>query len=272
MKTNKRIVALIIACFWVFVLAGCAGKQPVPVTTTTTETTETTTARTTTKTTISYVKHEGPYDDILNAFVELELSGFRVVDEALIGDSQLTYDTYPSGYTVSVVYAFYDINQDDEMELLIGEHVVQKDGEPYDNLLGIYAVQDGKYMSVIQEAYPTFLFLLVDDKGDLVIEHSRGRMDHANNFFYALDKNGKLKTLDMLYTNGRNMENYSEEKGFTLFRAKDVNGKQVDITEQEYLALLQKYGSWGYSTYIKESEIRNFEIEWKSVIIGEKTH
>jgi len=216
---------------------------------------------------MSYIKHEGPYADILNAFVELELSGFRVVDDALIGDSQLIYDGNPPGYTKSIVYAFYDINQDGTTELLIGEHVVPEDFEPYDNLLGIYAVQDGKYVSVIQEEHSIYLFLLVDDKGNLVIEHSRGRMDHANNFFYALDKNGKLKTLDMLYTNGRNMENYSAEtgEGFTLFRAKDVNGKQVDITEQEYLALLKKYGSWGYSTYIKESEIRNFEIEWKPI-------
>ena len=51
-------------------------------------------------------------------------------------------------------------------------------------------------------------------------------------------------TLDKLYTYGK-IDDYNKPDDITYSYTKDVNSKEVSITEQEYLALIQKYCSAG---------------------------
>ena len=259
-------MALAIACC--FCLSCCASEQPKPETTTTAQTTmEEITAETTEaiKTTRAFVEHTGPYADILNAYAELERSGYKTCDKQLIGDSKLAYGVYPN--SKAALYTFYDINHDGKMELLIGARVMTGNGESYDTLLGIYALQNDTYVSVIQEEYSRHLFLLMDKNDNPVIEDSYGHQNFSDSSFYTLDKNGGLKVLVKLYTDGCDMTNYNEETGEGVIynRSKEMNGKLADISEEEYLALLRKYGSCGYSTSIPESEARQIALEWRPV-------
>jgi hypothetical protein len=63
------------------------------------------------------------YSPIIKAYAALERSGFQKCDEALIGDYVLSayrFETLFEPPEMKVLYCFYDINQDDTMELLIG--------------------------------------------------------------------------------------------------------------------------------------------------------
>lgn len=131
------------------------------------------------------------------------------------------------------------------MELLIGAD---------ETISGIYVLQNGTPVSVIQVESRYNLNLLMDSDGECVIEHSYGRMGYAREFFYKIDEDGKLVTLDKLFTNG------DDKKGNEFighFRAKDVLGEEVSITEEEYCSLIRKYGSTGYEPLEDTGKIKN---------------
>ena len=196
---------------------------------------------------------------ILNAYVELERSDFEVYNEALIGS--LNFASYkPKRDRTTIVYSFYDINQDGSMELLVGARVKQSNSE-YESIYGIYAMRDSKPMPVFQEETSSAIYLCMDDKGRPVIEHSWGRMDVAENFFYTIDEHGRLKALDKLYTDGCDR---TDEENLRYYRAKEDDGEQIDITEEEYAALIQKYGGLGYGLDHGEP-FRKVDLEWKPI-------
>jgi hypothetical protein len=130
-----------------------------------------------------------------------------------------------------IVHALYDINGDGILELIIGI-----DGEIY----GIYALQNGEPASVFQRWWRAYLKLGIDDAGRCVIFHYWGKMDYYEYYFYAIDENGELEILDILYINGRNHEGYIDDE-YGYYYAKDVDGEMVDITEEEYNHLYQKH-------------------------------
>jgi len=229
-----------------------------------TSVTETTTVATSKE---PYEAFTGPFAEILNAYAELEWSDYKVIDDNILKDSLFTIsngNSYNFGDSPILAYAHYDINKDGSMELIVGA-MRNYSYEP--RLSGIYIIQNGKPFSVIQVNDRSVLRLLAQEDGSVVIEHSNGGRDWGHDFFYGMNKDGNLKTLDKLYTNGLNTTNYNEETGEGIYynRAKEVNGEQVTISEDKYIELLRKYGAQGETTDIPESDIRNIELEWKLI-------
>jgi hypothetical protein len=197
---------------------------------------------------------------IIDAYAELEKSGYTSYDKDIIGDSLLAESngsTYNFGWDnkPTLMYAYYDINGDSLPELLIGSE---------DSITGIYVLQNGMPVSVIQVETRHDLSLSIDSDGICVIEDSAGHMGSATDFFYTINKDGKLVTLDKLYTNG-DIKKDGELVGH--FRTKDVLGKEVSITEKEYCSLLRKYGSIGYEPFedVEVGKDRMNDVSWKPV-------
>ncbi|TJY42456.1 hypothetical protein E5161_10745 [Cohnella pontilimi] len=151
------------------------------------------------------------------------------------------------------MYAYYDINGDGSPELLIGADK---------SISGIYVLQNGTPLSVIQVESRHVLRLLMDIDGNSVIEDSWGHMGYATDFFYTIDEEGKLVVLDKLFTNG-DVKKGDEFIGH--FRAKDVLGKEVSINEDEYCSLIRKYGSTGYEPLEDTGKERMIGVIWKPV-------
>ena len=205
------------------------------------------------------------YADIINAYRELEISGFTVLDESLIGHSFFAeyarFGTPPHCFGEPyITYALHDINEDGIPELFIGA-----DG----SITGIYALQDGKLISIIQQiSFRYHLNLLTDIDGRYIIELSSERMSQAREAFFAVDENGELITLDRLYTKGhswRHNEVYGYDYIYAFFRYRYISGEHVSITEEEYSALIRKYGAWGYSPE-DTSAPRFANLEWNTIV------
>jgi len=189
---------------------------------------------------------------IINAYAALERSGYTSFYKDLIGDSLLAVDkgsTYNFGWDTlpKLLYAYYDINGDGSPELLIGADK---------SISGIYVLQNGTPMSVIQVESRHNLRLLMD------IDGTWGRMGYATDFYFMIDEDRKLVTLDKLFTNG-DIKKGNEFIGH--FRAKDILGKEVSITEAEYCSLIRKYGSTGYEPLEDTGKARMIDVTWKPI-------
>lgn len=195
------------------------------------------------------------FSPIIDAYAALEQGGYNSFED-IIEDSLLTKAegiSYNTGWNKpnALMYAFYDINSDGLMELLIGA----------DNIIfGIYALQNGNPVSVLQVESRHAISLLKDNDGNCVIEHSWGHMGYATEFFYSIDENGKLITLDKLYTNG---DDINGDRFVGHFRAKDFSGEEVSITEEEYCSLIRKYGAYGYELPADTIKTREIRPSWK---------
>jgi len=194
------------------------------------------------------VRRDYLYAPIINAYAELEKSGFATYDEDLIGDSLLTQSggsTYNFGWysPPMLTYAYYDINADGSPELLIGAG---------DFISGIYTLIDDKLVSVIQVVDRHSLALSSDDSGDCVISHSWDHMGDSESFFYRIDENGQLITLDKLYT-----DIYYSGDDFVRFRSREIDGERVKITEEEYSDIMRKYYG-GETKYI--------QLDWNPIL------
>jgi len=184
------------------------------------------------------------FEPVIIAYANLERSGYTIINE-IIGDSLLAEQregTYNFGWAgddfPKIDYSFFDISGNGVSELLIGAD------RGYGHYIsGIYAIQDGKLVSVIQVIDRWNISLLSDGNGNCIIEEARGHMGNASEFFHKIDENGRLITLDNIETN---------ESENRKIRRKYVDGKEVGIyTEEEYVAVLRKYGSSGYESGIE---------------------
>ena len=215
------------------------------------------------------VFHKGEWlVPIIDAYVTYVLSDYTVYDESLLGTG-LWPRIYPETYNFGIVsderpfvYALYDINNDGIQELIIGVKVYD-----YYGISGIYALRNGEPTSVIQVNARYYLHLLLDDMGNVVVSHTCGRMSASWEYYYSLDNNADLNTLNILYTSGHIIDyELGELIGFE--RGKDVNGEFVNITEEEYLYWLSKYGAGGYSSSIKLDEERHVSLQWSPILIN----
>ena len=169
-----------------------------------------------------------------------------------------------------LMYALYDISGDGQPELFIGaaRSVSPQDANSF--ITGIYTLRDGEPVSVIQlENSRHSVNLVIDINGRYVITHGHGHMSYAWEYFYALEENGILTALDRLYTGGHSWR-HNELEGYdyiyAFFRYRYIDGEEVSITEEEYAALIRKYGSWGYALSNDEVEIRSVSLEWRPVM------
>jgi hypothetical protein len=194
------------------------------------------------------------YKPIINAYIELEQSGYTTYDEKTLskdvclipggnGSYFIGYDKQPV-----LVYAFYNLGGDDTPELLIGADLGTADGAAGSNVFvtGIYGLRDDKPVSLIQVCGESQLNFFSDKNGNPVIEEILGtHNNYAAEYFYKIDKNETLITLDKLYTYSK-INDYNKPDDISYSHTKDTNGKEVSITEREYLELMHKYGSVGY--------------------------
>jgi hypothetical protein len=195
------------------------------------------------------------YKPIINAYIALEQSGYTSYDEKILskdvclipggnGSYFIGYDNKPV-----LVFAFCNLGGDDTPELLIGADLGIADGAATGSnvfVTGIYGLRDDKPVSLIQVGDWSQLNFFVDNDSNPVIKKISGtHNDYAEEYFYKIDKNETLITLDKLYTYGK-INDYSKPDDISYSHTKDINGKEVSITEQEYLTIMQKYGSVGY--------------------------
>lgn len=194
---------------------------------------------------------------VINAYLELEQSYFNSYDEEILGDSLLaiddggTYNFEARGYP-ELKYAFYDMNSDGTVELIIGAD---------NSIAGIYALQDGKPVYVLQAEIKYSIHLYEGIDGNVVIDYAWGHMGDAMELYYEIDTKGNLASLDRLYTNGFEINDGVKSH----FREKEMDGEQVSITEEEYGALIRQYGSCGYETKEDDIEAREISLKWNKV-------
>lgn len=198
------------------------------------------------------------FKPILEAYAELESSGYTKFDENLIGDSLLVDKNekeynFPAKDRLILSYSFYDINSDGLEELIIGAD---------ESISGIYSLQSGTPTSIIQVQFKYNLSLLNGSDNNCVIEHSSGRMGSAVESYYSIDKDGKLSILNVLYTTGDIME---DDELVGHYRAKDVLGEKNSITEEEYCDLIQKYGSAGYELFCNIATESIIKLKWNYI-------
>ena len=217
----------------------------------------------------------GQFAPIIGAYAVLEQGGYSTFDKETIGNSVLTYgSTYNFGQQVGwdnnliFMYSLYDINGDSVPELIFGVKIVNENIY----LSGIYALQNNNPVSIIEVESRSYLHVITDIEGNVVISHARGRMDYAQDAYYQIDQNGKLVTLDILNTNGfdwskANPDNPEEAPPY--IRTKEINGQEIIISEDEYSTLIKKYGTSGYGLSNGDDWVaaeRPINLNWKPIL------
>ncbi|GLC80071.1 hypothetical protein [Lacrimispora brassicae] len=212
------------------------------------------------------------YKSVINAYIGLEQSGYTSYDESILGDDVclipngdgsyfIGYDTKPS-----LMYAFYDLNGNGIPELLIGADLGEADGAAMPDVFitGIYGLQDGKPVSLIQVDAWSQLNVFSNNSDISIIKITSGtHIEYVAEKFYMIDEKETLITLNKLYTYGK-INDYYEPDDIIYSHTKDVDGKEVSITEQEYFALMQKYGSVGYLNRVGDLKDNEIVIDsWK---------
>lgn len=180
----------------------------------------------------------------------------------------------------NILYAFHDISGNGRPDLLIGAVEPRSWGFfPY--LVGIYTLRDGEPVPVIRYGGGRGdIWLFESSDGGIVISEGWGHMGSAAEFFYAIDENGELVLLDALFTYHPDWEHLEQTGEAIHIRLRHVSGnfwdgEQVRITEEEYIALINKYGSFGYEIGWNEIDwaygdwpediSRRVEIDWRHI-------
>jgi len=209
-----------------------------------------------------------PFVELINAYVQLELSGFTEFDERLIGHSyfaeivrySLLRAAMPWWWmTVNleaspIMYALHDISGDGIPELFIGaEH----------GIAGIYTLRRGTPVSIAQAHWRTSLSLKTDIDGGYIIALPVPPWFDSGERVYALGENGDLNLLFtiMLYDWHLGVD------GIT--RVKYVDGEGVGLTLEEHTALVRRYGLCGVMHSLGEEVLaRGVGLEWRAVLTG----
>ncbi|MCL2150673.1 MAG: hypothetical protein FWH50_00390 [Coriobacteriia bacterium] len=197
-----------------------------------------------------------PYAPILEALLELQVSGFSDLVMDQIDDSIMVFNLIYNSNT-RLRYAFVDLDKDGSPELLIG---VGDADSSYVELHAIYALRDGQPRFVYQNESRSHFRVQVDSNGGYVLELSNGRMGYAQETFFRLGEDGWLFTVDKLLTKGEIVED-SHIVGYRRFRV--VGDAELSITEAEYCSLIQEYGAYGYYPLEHVEGTRTLEPSWE---------
>ena len=218
-----------------------------------------------------------PFAALLGAYAALALSSYTQIDEELLGDSflaerSLAWDEPWQGFGPAIFYALHDINGDGVPELFIGTHFGNFERE----ILGIYTLRDGEAVSVVRPGGRASVHLLTDIDGNYIIETAWGHMDYGGEAFYTLNVYGESVRQELLLTEGLDWSDVvwgddnewvSGEPSHIRFRVVggDFEGEWLRITEEEYIALLRQFGSFGYfpQEYV---EARHVRLDWTPIL------
>ena len=219
--------------------------------------------------------------------IDVELSSFAKILEYYASLQQRANTTLPIDEqifleTISInnpspeiiVYSLYDISGNGIPELIIG---VENRG-----ILRIYTLQDNEPVLLISPATKHFkLNLLEDVNGNTVIEHSRRRQFLETAEFYRIDEYGELVILDVLLSSDKIPHN-EINMGREMLRERVVHGEMPEmlvpepetivISEEEYISLMEIYGSGGWliesqSSWEEREEAQQLiELDWQPVL------
>ena len=172
-----------------------------------------------------------------------------------------------------LVYSFYDIDGDGLEELIVGGYLPSTDlaeqwvdgaggGQPrFVQIADIYTLRDGQPMIVKTQPERHTNMLLRGVDGRCYIEDSYGRMDNYTFVFYTINERGNRVTLDEFHINGVDRESIASGRP-VYFYSMMVDGEEVDLTEEEFLRLVGRYGSNGFAALGPDNEV---VLVWKLV-------
>jgi hypothetical protein len=196
------------------------------------------------------------FTPIIKAYASLEKSGYVSYDKDILHDSFLAKNKgITKVFNLPVLsYAFYDISNDGSPELIIA-------GD--DMIVAIYALQNGK--ATIVGEWSVYIDLLLDDESKCVIYiNSPMNMGYEVDTFYKLDKNNELVELDSLITT----YGYDEKDEYRkLSITKNIIGKPVAISDNEYFAILGRYGVAINEKAEEKLGDRRPNIEWQIAML-----
>ena len=202
-----------------------------------------------------------PYAPILEALLELQVSGFSAFTMKQIDDSVMVFNSTFYNDDTLLRYAFVDLDKDGSPELLVGTN---EGYSAYTELHAIYALRDGQPRFVYQNESRDHFRVQVDSNGGYVLELSWGRMGYAQETFYRLGEDGWLFTVDKLLTKGEVVE---DSRIVAYRRFKVVGDAELSITEAEYCSLIQEYGAYGYCPQEHVEGARTLEPSWEYLVL-----
>jgi hypothetical protein len=142
-----------------------------------------------------------------------------------------------------------------------------------DYIVGIYTLQNNEPVPVIRYGGGrTAIYILNGICGNHIINEAWGHMGNGWEAYYIIDADGSLLMIDEFHTTDFDLSLYKQGI-FTERRTRVINGIEIEITENEYVALANNYGSMGYEPYWYKSNWRELEatmplpleFEWDSV-------
>lgn len=193
------------------------------------------------------------YASVINAYIYLEQSGYTSYDLSILDEDVSLIPNGDGSYFIgygekpTLMYAVVDLNGNGIPELLIGAIMGEADESSMSVVFitGIYALQDGKPVSLIQVGGWSQISFTSDTSDNNIINITRGtHIEYAEEEFYKIDEKEQLIMLDKLYTYGKYRDNESDDLIYS--HTKFADGMEVSITIDEYHAIMQMYGSAGY--------------------------
>ena len=212
-----------------------------------------------------------PFASIIYFYKTLEQDNFINLDmesDAIVGQLHPIVWRYNMGIAPEswrVMYALYDISGNGQMDLIIGATTGQWVGPCIAYIVGIYTLSDGIPLPVIRYTGGSGrISLYTDVKGNVNIVSGSGRGGEALEFFYTIDKNGKLIELFWIQTHNFDLMRWEEYGLNARDRFKSINGDSFAITEDDYVDLMVFFGSGGYEP-IRRINPRPVNLEWKYI-------
>lgn len=226
------------------------------------------------------------YDELIAAYSSYEASGFQTYDEELLGGTWITsearWDPSLAGFGediegAKVIYALYDLNNDNIPELFVGLHTgIGK----YDSktIYEVYTYWEGETVLLVNKGGGREFLQLYP--GDFIMG-MWAHMGYSSEVYYSSLESGGFKLIELFSyspykeVNGEYVETFDDYNNWQYgYRVTDSwKGFDVEtetISLQRCLELLEKYPGAGNSlSYMSEefdgSENNAIELEWNNV-------
>lgn len=213
------------------------------------------------------------YAPILDAYEALERSGYIQINYQLIGNSLLATQkdgTYNFGWTElpRIVYTLIDLNNNGSPELCIGADLsfTSYDGTTFYeiyHLSGIYTINYGQPVSLIQVRDRQYLSISTDINGNTIISTSGGHMGYYYDEFFALVE---AEHGDMEYLLW--MDEYITEEDYFHYKAPYYDAPREEFTQVSQAELDSAMRFYGVSVFNSdgENEARLINLDWNYVL------